>query len=306
MPSEAVVPRGRPYRPFSSVRVGAIARNTLTQLVRQRAFYFLLVFSLFVLIAALLIENFTYEKERELKVVKDMSFFAMSIFCTVFAVTATANLIPTDIEDRTLYTILAKPVPRWEYLIGKYAGGILVIIISAAVLTLLLCGVLYVRQQAIHADEEALFRAGAVSADEFALFEQKLAKEGLSWNLLNASVAICLQAMVLAALTLFVSTFASSGLFTVIVGFILYLVGYIQPVVIDYWRTAGDLGRPGAFLLYLFEIALPNFQTFNIVDGIVAGERLPPGVLTKMLGVGAGYVAAFLVAAQLVFMKKEL
>ena len=53
---------------------------------------------------------------------KDVSLGAMSIFTSLLAIVATAQLLPRDLEDRTIYTILAKPVPRYEYLIGKLAG----------------------------------------------------------------------------------------------------------------------------------------------------------------------------------------
>lgn len=294
---------------LSCARVGAIARNTLTQLIRQRAFYFLLIFSLLVLAAALLIENFTFDPSRQLKIMKDMSFFAMSIFCTIFAIVATANLIPKDVEDRTLYTILAKPVPRYEYLIGKYLGGMLVILLSVAIMTALLYGSLYLRQQALITEYEQIRESavGLAQQNEADVILQRLRVEGPSWQLTVAVLAIGLQAMVLGAITLFISTFASSGLFTVVVAFVVFFVGYIEPVVVDYWRSSsGSIGRFTSSLFYLVELVFPNFQSFNLVDGVVAGATLAKGEIGRILGVAGGYVAVYLMAAYFCFAEKEL
>lgn len=296
------------YRFFSPVRVGVIARNTLTQLVRQRAFYFLLIFSLVILVAALMIENFTFDPTRQLKIMKDMSFFAMSIFCTVFAIVATANLIPQDLEDRTLYTILAKPVPRGEYLAGKYLGGMLVIVLSLVVMTALLYASLYARQQALIAEQLTVRDALPLgSREEVEVILDRLDREGPSWRLLTAVLAIGLQAMVLGAVTLCVSTFASSGLFTVVVAFVVFFVGYIEPVVVDYWRSSSEsIGRVSSFVFYLVELVFPNFQSFNLVDGVVAGATLAKGELARIIGMALAYVGVYLLAAYFCFAEKEL
>ncbi len=302
-------PSPSPHRLCSPIRVWVIARNTLTQLVRQRAFYFLLVFSLVILLAAMLIQNFTDDASRQLKIMKDMSFFAMSIFCTIFAIVATSNLIPRDVEDRTLYTILAKPVPRLEYLVGKYAGGMLVIFFSLAIMTVLLYLALYARQQALMAEYLVVLNRplSPEGREDIELILSQLKEAGPSWRLLTAVLAIGLQALVLGALTLFISTFASSGLFTVVVAFVAFFVGYIEPVVLDYWRSSAEsISRLGSFVSYLVELVFPNFQTFNLVDGVVSGAALAKGTMAKILSMAMAYVGVYLLAAYFCFAEKEL
>lgn len=294
------------YAPFSLGRVWAIARTTLVQLIRMRAFYFLLIFSFLILLTAVFIDNFNSDQSRELKIVKDMAFFSMSIFCTIFAITATANLLPKDMEDRTLYTILAKPVPRVEYLLGKYVGSMLVIGLSLVVMTALLFAVLAYRQHHLTNGIDLLAQAGRISADEHQLEVGAITGQGVSWKLFGGTAAIGLQALVLGMMTLFVSTFATSGLFTIIVTFILFFIGFIQPIVIDYWRTIGEIGRVSGSLIYLFELVMPNFQSYNVVDGIVAGEVLPWSVFGKLIITTFIYVIGYLFLAQSIFSKKEL
>ena len=93
----------RPW--FSAARVWAISGNTLTELVRLKVFYFLLLFALVIIGSSLFMIQFTFQ--QEFQVLKDASLGAMTIFTSLLAILATANLLPKDIEDRTLYTILA-------------------------------------------------------------------------------------------------------------------------------------------------------------------------------------------------------
>src|SRR5207247_7047387 len=106
----------------------ALARNTLTELTRQKVFYVLLIFALVLIGSSVFMARFTFQ--QEFQILKDISLGAMSIFTSLLAIVAAARLIPQDVEDRTVYTILAKPVPRFEYLLGKLLGVLLLLLIS--------------------------------------------------------------------------------------------------------------------------------------------------------------------------------
>ena len=95
------------HRAFSFSRVLAITVNTLTELTRLKVFYVLLVFALLLIGSSMFMAQFTFQ--QEFQILKDISLGAMSIFTSLLAIVATARLIPQDIEDRTVYTILAKP-----------------------------------------------------------------------------------------------------------------------------------------------------------------------------------------------------
>ena len=104
------------HKVFSPARITAIASNTLLELVRLKVFYFMLLFALLIIGSSAFMVRFTFQ--QQFQVLKDVSLGAMSIFTWLLATLATAMLLPKDVEDRTLYTILAKPVPRFEYLLG--------------------------------------------------------------------------------------------------------------------------------------------------------------------------------------------
>src|SRR5438309_11958872 len=135
------------HRAFSFRRINAMTVNTLTELTRLKVFYVLLIFALLLIGSSMFMAQFTFQ--QEFQILKDVSLGAMSIFTSLLAIVATARLIPQDIEDRTVYTILAKPVPRFEYLVGKIAGVLLLLAISTLVMSAVFLAVLYTREQSV-------------------------------------------------------------------------------------------------------------------------------------------------------------
>src|SRR5512132_1929437 len=135
------------HRAFSLSRILAITSNTLTELTRLKVFYVLLVFGLLLISSSIFMAQFSFQ--QEFQILKDVSLGAMSIFTSLLAIVATARLIPQDIEDRTVYTILAKPVPRFEYLLGKIAGVLLLLAISTLIMSAVFLAVLYTREQTV-------------------------------------------------------------------------------------------------------------------------------------------------------------
>jgi len=294
----------RRHKLFSIARTWAIAGNTFTQLVRMKVFYFMLIFSALIIGVNFFFLDFTFE--QELKILKDVSFGAMGMFASIFAIVGTALLIPKDIEDRTLYTILTKPVPRFEYLLGKLLGILMLIGTSLVLMSLLFFSVLYLRQHQILADEVALLRQAPGEA-ELAMLRENIFSQGLQVALLVGVLAVFLKAAVAAGMALVISTFASSTLFTIIVSLVVYFIGHAQALARDYWFPAGEAhaatARVGAGLV---AILFPDFQMFNLVDGLVTGQVVPPALLWQLVGLTGFYLTIYTLASWLVFAKKEL
>src|SRR2546422_10460367 len=134
------------HRAFSLSRVLAITSNTLTELTRLKVFYVLLVFGLLLIGSSIFMAQFSFQ--QEFQILKDVSLGAISIFTSLLAIVATARMLPQDIEDRTVYTILAKPVPRFEYVLGKISGVLLLLAITTVVMGAAFLLVLYWREHA--------------------------------------------------------------------------------------------------------------------------------------------------------------
>jgi ABC-type Na+ efflux pump permease subunit len=290
------------HRVFSIRRIAAITTNTLTELTRQKAFYVLLIFALILIVGSVFMARFTFQ--QEFQILKDVSLGAMSIFSSLLAIVATARLIPQDIEDRTIYTILAKPVPRFEYLVGKLFGALLLLVISIAVMTVLFVAVLYFREQAVlNETAHELSRAPAEQLND-ALNAVRTA--GLNIDIFAGVGVIFLKACLLAALTLFVSTFATTNIFTVVVMLVVYFIGHLQSMAREYWLQQQGASWLTQGFLALVALIFPDLQAFNLTDEIVAGAIIPLAIFTKTALLGVFYVAIYTLAATVVFYGKEL
>ena len=293
------------HKAFSLARVWALATSTLTHLVRMKVFYFLIVFVMLLFVAAFLF--FEVEFEQQLKLLKDINFGAMSLFSVIFAIVGTAILIPKDVEDRTLYTILSKPVPRFEYLLGKLLGVILLVGISLAIMDVIFVSLLQYRQGHVLAIEIGKLHAmGQGTPDNIQNVTDLVLAQGVTWDLQVVVLSIFLKAVVLASMALLLSTFATSTLFTIVVGFALFFVGHGQSLAREYFLNGELSGALEKTITIGLTLLFPDLQVFNIVDGVVAGESLPGGMILRLLGITALYVFIYNLVAIIVFTEKEL
>lgn len=283
-------------------RIFAIAAATWTELVRLKVFYFLIIFALLVIGNSFFLARFSFEEEFQM--LKDIALGAMSVFSSLLAILATATLLPKDVEDRTIYTILAKPVSRTEYLLGKLAGVFLLLALSVALMGVLFAVVLFFRTEAqLHA---ASVEMAQLPPTELAAALEKIRAAGYDPALLAGGAVILVKAWLLAALTLFISTFATSTIFTTITAFAVYFIGHLQATARDYWLASTDLGVLAKPLLALVALIFPDLQAFNLVDYIVVGAIVPFSLLWKTLALGFAYIAVYTALAAAVFHHKEL
>ncbi len=288
-----------PHRAFSPSRIRAIAANTLLELIRLKVFYFLLVFALLIIGSSAFTAKLGFQEQFQ--VLKDVSLGAMSIFSWLLAVLATAMLLPKDIEDRTLYTILAKPVPRFEYLLGKLLGVLTLLFVALSLMSVLFVIVLYWRERSEIAeavrDNPADQVAAAVDAIRAATFTK---------SLLPCILVIYLKAALCGAFTLLLSTFATSWIFTIIVSVVVYLIGHVQPIAREYWLASTTVGAPTKIFLALVSLLFPDLAAFNLVDDVVAGNAVALDLFLKTAALGVTYITVYFFAAYFMFSDKEL
>ena len=287
---------------FSPARIWAIATNTLLELFRLKVFYFLLIFAIFLIGSSAFMIEFTFQEQFQL--LKDVSLGAMSIFTWLLAVLTTAMLLPKDIEDRTLYTILAKPVPRLEYLIGKLLGILFMLFIATLLMSAIFVLALYGRQQYVLA--ETLRTSVGMPPDQLAATLREVHNSTFTVSLIPGIAIIYIVAAIFASLTLFISTFASSMVFTIMVSIAVYLIGLLQGIARDYWLgnvTTGVL--PRIFLAFV-ALIFPDLQLFNVVDDIVAGNSISFILFAKTAALGGLYTFIYLLVAYFAFASKEL
>ena len=296
-----------PNRPLNPRRITVLAVNTFTQLVRMKVFYFLAIFAVIVIGSNTLDLPTNSAPENAgiqiLYTIKNTSLRCMGLFSLVLAIVATGLLLPKDVEDRTLYTILAKPVPRLDYLIGKFLGVTSLIFISMLVMDLLMVGVLQIRTNEI-VEMRAHFADTTGYPEEMkARYLEETRALGPSWNLQAGVLVVFFRAAVMAAVALLLSTFSTSTLFTAVVGFMILFVGFFQADARDfYFSGTGPLGRVGAGAM---SVILPDLQLFNVVDSIIEGKILEAAGLLKIAGVTLFYCVIYTFTSWIIFARKE-
>lgn len=280
----------------------AIGWNTFTELVRAKVFYFLLIFALLIIGNSAFVAKFSFEEQFQM--LKDISLGAMSVFTSLIAILATAGFLPKDMEDRTIYTILAKPVPRFSYLLGKFTGMLMLLALSILLMTGLFLAVLWLRETWVISETQA--QLAAAPKEEMSLALQEIRNATFNWNLAPGIVIIFVKAALLAALTLLVSSFSTSALFTIMMSIAIYFIGHMQATAREYWMSGGSLDAWSRILSAVVALLFPDLQAFNFTDDVIAGAAIPLALFLQTLALGGLYVLVYFSVAAFVFAGREL
>ncbi len=292
-------------------RIWVIAMHAFTQLVRMKVFYFLAVFAV-IAIASNFFDLPQHEGPESvgvnvLRSIKSWSLGTMTLFSVVLSIVATALLLPKDVEDRTLYTILAKPVPRFDYLAGKLLGVLMLVFVSLALMDGLMTAVLHIRAGMVLTQQLEMATAMGWPPDAIASLKVETMMHAPTWSLQGAVFAVFLRASIMASLALLISTFSSSTLFTTIISFLIYFIGHFQADARDAYLQSGEAGQ-GVFARMaslVLSLVLPDFQLFNVIDAVIEGQAFPLLMLGKLTLIGLFYAVFFTLASWFIFAEKE-
>ena len=274
--------------PFSLRRTWLIALNTLREAARQKLFAFLLLLALGLVLGARWFRDFNFGAP-ELKFLADCGFGAMAFFGAALTIAATAQLFFSEIENRTALTLLAKPVWRTEFVVGKFLGVAALAAAFCGLLTVLLAAVLWWREGQLMEEFSENFAQGrAVSYGLLAL----------------AGFMQWLKLAVLAAFALLVASFAQTQLFTVVTGFFILVICHLQYLAQDaYARSGSWLGQMvGGFIAGIF----PNFQVFALADSLAAADAPPAAHVARVAIYALGYIVVACGLAVFSFRQREI
>lgn len=300
MPASAALPSSHPpHSVFGFGRIRAIAANTFLEAVRQKLFHTLLILAIALIGSANFFRQFDFGSS-ELKFISDFGLGAILFFGSILAIVVTAQLFFSEVENRTALTILAKPLQRWEFIVGKFLGIMGVLLVFMVVMVLLLGAMLYWRESALMAQHPEAFSDG------------RLIHYGGLW--LYGGLEL-IKLGILASLTLLVASFSNTNLYTVIVSFFLLLICQLQYIARDYWT---NIEQPLLrWLVYAVSLICPNFQMFNVGEQLIFGVDPADAVAgasaslgasgTALLGVyGLLYIILFLGLAVFAFRNREI
>ncbi|MGD1020783.1 MAG: hypothetical protein ABSA12_15835 [Verrucomicrobiia bacterium] len=282
---------------FSAHRVSVIAVNTLTEAVRQKVFILFLLIGLVFIASAVFFAQFTFGEQ--MKFIKDTSLGVISVISTLIAIVGTAQLLPSEVENRTIYTILAKPVRRFEFLLGKFCGSLLLLLLSMAAMCILFAAVLWIKEQGMIRELSQTYVGESPEAHVEARKQiEQVQTEVLDVELVKALLADLAKATLIASVTLLVSTFSTSLVFNVVVPFMVFVAGMLRGTAADMW---------GAHRLFMAVLAVvPDFGLFSIADEINLGRVVPWGHIGRIITYGVARTLVIVVAAHLVFSRREI
>jgi len=256
-----------------STRIANIASNTFREAVRDRVLYNLIAFALLMSGAAILVGQISIGIER--LVVVNLGLTAVSLFGVVIAIFIGIGLVSKEIEKRTLYTVLARPVQRWEFIVGKFFG---------------LAGTLVVN---------TFFMAIGVFA---ALFYVSRGFQRADGWLFIALYFIVLEFLIITALALLFSSF-SSPLLSAVFAFSLFVIGSFAEDLRGFAAMAqGGLRWLATGVAYL----VPNFSSLNVISSVAHRQPVTAQLIFSNSVYALVYTGMALCGAVLIFERRNL
>jgi ABC-type transport system involved in multi-copper enzyme maturation permease subunit len=250
--------------------IKGIAVNTFRESARNKMFYLLVFFGILFALSSKLVSFLTLGDA--MKVLKDTGLAAINFFCVLIAVFTGINLVYKEIERKTVFNILSKPVSRDEFIVGKFLG------LALTMLTAL----------------------GAMAVIFFAFVA--LNGGGFDLGILLYFFMLYLELLVIVAVSLLFSSFTTpilAFIFTVS----LYLIGHVMWTYNEFKNyLAIPLWRIFTQALYYL---LPNLAKFNIKNEVVLGTALDPWSILFSVLYALAYVLALLALTVLIFRRRE-
>ena len=256
-----------------SSRLPAITLNTFREAVRDRVLYNLIFFVLLLVASAPLFSQISIGLEKLILV--NVGLSSISLFGAIIAILIGIGLVSKEIEKKTLYTILSRPVRRWEFIVGKYFGLLLTLVVNTAFMTVGLYIALLITDRGLH---------------------------GADALLLAAIYCIVLQFMMMVALTLLFSSF-STPIFSAIFAFALFIIGTFAEDLKNFAAMAHGITRWfSTGVAYL----VPNFATLNIISRAAHEQPVSASLIVFNTLYALLYSGAVTAAAVLIFERRNL
>lgn len=254
-------------------RVATIASNTFREAVRDRVLYNLVLFVLILTGAAVFIGELSGGQER--KIIVDLGLSAMLLFGVFIAIFVGVGLVYKEIERRTVYSIFSKPVGRGEFLLGKYFGLCLTLLVNVGVM------------------------GAGVS---LALIYVKRGWDPLALSIWPAILLIYVELMILTSVALLFSSFSSPAL-SALLTFFVFIIGHFSSDLKSLANSMGGNAAKWVFasLYYL----LPNLSNLSFITPAAHGQLPSTGRAAGAILYSLVYISVILAAATLIFRRRN-
>ncbi len=261
----------------------AIAINVFRESVRDKVLYNLVLFAVLMTAASYLIGQLT--AGQDVKIIKDLGLSATSMFGLFIAVFIGIGLVSKEVERRSIYSLLAKPISRYQLVIGKYCGLTLTLAVNVAVMAAAIYAVLAYMAWGVPPSVRAAWDAPPLDP-----------------ALLRAVALIFVELMLVTAVALFFSTF-SSPMLSAALTFGFYIVGHFSADLRNFQQVVTS--PAAAQLARALYWVLPNLAQFDVKADVVHGVPVPLAYMAITMAYGAVYIGILLTIAALVFSRRD-
>lgn len=255
-------------------RTLAIARNAFREAVRDRVLYNLIIFALLLIAGAIFLGELSAGQEA--KIIVDLGLSAILLFGVFIAIFVGVGLVYKEIERRTLYSILSKPVGRGEFLLGKYLGLCMTLLVNVVIMGVGL---------------------------SLALIFVKRGFDPLVVRVWPAILLIYVELMILTSVALLFSSFSSPAL-SALLTFFVFTIGHLSG---DLKTLAHSMGSaPAGWLFTGLYYLLPNLASYNLITPAAHGVLPTARSIVTAVIYGLIYVGVLLAATTLIFRRRNL
>jgi ABC-type transport system involved in multi-copper enzyme maturation permease subunit len=266
-----------------------IAVYTWREGMRQKTLMGFLILSVLVIVGSNFMTSFLTqttagsEVDMEVKQMKDLCVTAISIFGVLITIFISASVVPNEIGNKVIYTVLSKPVRRFQYLLGKFAGVQLIVILNLVLMTGLFFMALYLKE--------------------------RIMPTLLLWS----TLLTYFEFLIVSAFTFALSCAATSAVLPTIAGLFIYITGnlteYLKDVFVRSGQTELWIDKMIGYVSYGLYQILPNLQNFSLKNQILyLASNDPPRdiLLPNLIAYGLLYAVAGYLTAYIIFFRKEL
>jgi len=263
--------------------VSWVAVSVFRESVRDRVPYNLVLFAILLIGSSFVLGQLT--AGQDIKIIKDLGLAATAVFGLFIAIFIGIGLVSKEVERRSIYSLLSKPVSRTQFIAGKYAGLVLTLAVNIGVMTIALYAVLAYMTWT----ESIAFKAGWDAP-------------GIDPRLLIAIVLIFIELMLVTAVALFFSTF-STPILSAALTFGIYVAGHFNTELRDFDQVVTS--RPAAWLARGLYHLLPDLSAFDVKTQVVHGLPVGAGYVAWTAGYGLAYIAALILASTAIFARRD-
>jgi ABC-type transport system involved in multi-copper enzyme maturation permease subunit len=260
-----------------------VAVNVFKESVRDKVLYSIVLFALVIISASFLLGQLT--AGQEVKIIKDLGLAAISLFGHFIAIFIGIGLVSKEVERRSIYALLAKPMTRSQFILGKYLGLVSTLVVNVGVMTAALFVVLAVYSALTPAEMKVAWETPAIDP-----------------ALVKASALMLVELSLVTAIAIFFSAFTSPVLaaaFTL--G--LAIVGHFNADLKNFEAVVESAAV--AWVARTLYYVLPNLAPFDVKLQVVHAQPVTFGYMALTAGYGVLYITALLLSAMLVFARRD-